>query len=129
MAFISLEQCIQCAAPLGGGRPYCARCVNALKNTPAPESCEVQKAPHYNGHPSGIEAIEIIQHMGFCLGNVFKYVWRADLKDNALEDLHKARYYLEREISLREGKALAPGRGGVKPPANRTPPTIKTVGG
>jgi hypothetical protein len=61
----------------------------------------VSKPAHYNQHPSGIETIQVTEHMGFCLGNVIKYVWRADLK-NGLEDLKKARWYLDREIARRE---------------------------
>lgn len=55
---------------------------------------------HYNNHPSGIECIQITEHMSFTLGNVIKYVWRADLK-NGIEDLEKAKWYLEREITKR----------------------------
>jgi hypothetical protein len=40
--------------------------------------------------------------MGFCLGNAIKYIWRADLKQNAIEDLEKAVWYIEREIKLRK---------------------------
>lgn len=55
---------------------------------------------HYTSHPSGIECIEVTEHMSFCLGNAIKYIWRAGLKnDNAVEDLSKAVWYLEREIS------------------------------
>ena len=54
--------------------------------------------PHYQAHPSGIECIEITEHMNFCLGNAIKYIWRAGLKNNAIEDLEKARWYLDREI-------------------------------
>jgi hypothetical protein len=39
--------------------------------------------------------------MGFNLGNAIKYIWRADEKVNAIEDLRKARWYIEREISKR----------------------------
>ncbi len=62
---------------------------------------------HYTSHPSGIEAITITEHMGFCLGNAMKYIWRADLKhdDGGLEDLRKARWYLDREITRREKNA------------------------
>ena len=56
---------------------------------------------HYNLHPSGVECIEIVEHMGFCLGNAIKYIWRADNKGNAIEDLEKARFYLDREIARR----------------------------
>jgi len=55
---------------------------------------------HYRQHPSGVEAIQITEHFSFNLGNVIKYVWRADHK-NGLEDLEKARWYLDREIQRR----------------------------
>jgi hypothetical protein len=55
--------------------------------------------PHYQDHPSGVECIEITEHMNFCLGNAIKYIWRAGLKNNAIEDLRKARWYLDREIA------------------------------
>ncbi len=53
---------------------------------------------HYTSHPSGIEHIQITEHMNFCIGTAVKYCWRAGLKDNAVEDLKKARWYIEREI-------------------------------
>ena len=55
--------------------------------------------PHYQDHPSGVECIEITEHMNFCLGNAIKYIWRAGLKNNAIEDLRKARWYIDREIA------------------------------
>lgn len=58
--------------------------------------------PHYKAHPSGVECITGTEHFGFNLGNCIKYVWRADLKANAIEDLKKARWYLDREIQKRE---------------------------
>ena len=60
--------------------------------------------PHYRQHPSGIECIQVTEHMGFCLGNAVKYIWRADLKGDAIEDLRKARWYLDREIEKREAR-------------------------
>lgn len=63
----------------------------------------VDHPAHYNGHPSGVECIDVVEHMGFNLGNVIKYVWRADHKGDAIEDLRKARWYLEREIARRGG--------------------------
>lgn len=67
----------------------------------------VNHPPHYNSHPSGVECIAVVEHMGFCLGNVIKYVWRADIKGNAIEDLEKARFYLDREIELRRRRGAA----------------------
>jgi hypothetical protein len=62
----------------------------------------VNHPAHYMTHASGIECIQITEHMSFCLGNAVKYIWRADLKHDALEDLKKARWYLDREIARRE---------------------------
>lgn len=63
----------------------------------------VNHPPHYTDHPSGIECIQITEHMGFNLGNVFKYCWRNGLKhSDQILDLRKARWYLEREISRLE---------------------------
>ena len=56
---------------------------------------------HYRDHPSGVECIQITEYMGFNLGNAIKYIWRADLKNDAIEDLKKAKWYIEREISKR----------------------------
>lgn len=58
----------------------------------------VNHPPHYTSHPSGVETITITEHMGFCLGNAVKYIMRADYKGNKLEDLKKARWYIDREI-------------------------------
>ena len=62
----------------------------------------VDHPKHYTGHPSGVECIAITEHMSFCLGNAFKYIWRCDLKKDAIKDLKKAIWYIEREIKLRE---------------------------
>ena len=65
----------------------------------------VNHPQHYLTHRSGIECIQITEHMSFCLGNAMKYIWRADEKGDAINDLSKAIWYLEREIIRR--KALA----------------------
>lgn len=65
----------------------------------------VNHPPHYTGHPSGIEPITITRHMPFCLGNVIKYVMRCDFKGKPIEDLEKARFYLDEEIELRKLQA------------------------
>ena len=61
----------------------------------------VNKPPHYTEHPSGIECIQVTEHMGFNLGNAIKYIWRCDLKKDAIEDLKKAKWYIDREIDRR----------------------------
>lgn len=59
---------------------------------------------HYKKHPSGVECIQITEWMNFCLGSAMKYIWRADEKGNAIEDLKKAVRYLQIEIARREQK-------------------------
>ena len=61
----------------------------------------VNHPSHYTQHPSGVECIQITEHMSFTMGNAMKYLWRADLK-NGVEDLKKAIWYIQREISKRE---------------------------
>jgi hypothetical protein len=64
----------------------------------------VNHPPHYTKHPSGVECIQITEHMNFCLGNAVKYIWRAGLKNNAIEDLEKAKWYIEKEILKRKSE-------------------------
>jgi len=61
----------------------------------------VNHPPHYKSHPSGIECIQVTEHMNFCLGNAVKYIWRAGLKGDSIQDLEKAAWYLGREIQRR----------------------------
>lgn len=74
-----------------------------MPDLPLPDD-PVNHPPHYKAHPSGVECIQITEHMNFCLGNVVKYVWRVGLKEGVdeLQDLKKARWYLDREIARRK---------------------------
>lgn len=58
----------------------------------------VNNPPHYT--TGGIETIDFIEakKLNYNLGNVVKYITRADHKGNRIEDLRKAKWYLEREI-------------------------------
>lgn len=59
----------------------------------------VNHPAHYNSHPSGVETIDIVEHMNFCLGNAIKYILRAGIKtSDPTEDLEKARWYIDREL-------------------------------
>jgi hypothetical protein len=59
----------------------------------------VNQPPHYTA--GGIETIDFIEakKLNYNLGNVIKYLTRADHKGNKLEDLRKAQWYLTREIN------------------------------
>lgn len=64
----------------------------------------VNHPAHYGGADNPYEAIKVIEawELGFCLGNTVKYISRAGKKDAALQDLKKARWYLDREIQNQE---------------------------
>jgi hypothetical protein len=68
----------------------------------------VNRPKHYTGHASGIECIQITEHMGFNLGNAVKYIWRCDLKLDAIEDLEKSVWYIQREIAKRKANRKQP---------------------
>ena len=74
--------------------------VKDYKELGSPQPDVVNHPPHYLQHPSGVECIQITEHMGFTLGNAMKYLWRADYK-NGVEDLKKAVWYINREIEKR----------------------------
>lgn len=64
----------------------------------------VDHPAHYGGADNLYEAIKVIEAwgLGFCLGNTVKYISRAGKKGDRLEDLKKARWYLDREIERLE---------------------------
>jgi hypothetical protein len=64
----------------------------------APPVDNVNHPPHYK--VGGIETIDFIEakSLNYHLGNVIKYITRADHKGDRLENLEKARWYLDREI-------------------------------
>ena len=76
----------------------------------------VNHPPHYTWlkDKCGIEVIDITRHMDFDLGNVVKYVLRQGLKseegmsntEKALEDLKKARWYLDDKIKQIENTII-----------------------
>jgi hypothetical protein len=62
---------------------------------------------HYGGKDNPYEAIKVIEawKLGFCLGNTIKYISRAGKKDDTIQELEKALWYLKREIkNLKDGK-------------------------
>lgn len=68
----------------------------------ANESDPVEHPAHYTQYP--VEVIELTRHMNFCRGNAVKYIARAGHKDKSkeLEDLKKARWYIDDEIKQLE---------------------------
>ena len=78
---------------------------------------KVNHPSHYTSHPSGVECIQITRWHDFCIGNAIKYLWRAGLKADAdmtqkeknIEDLKKAIWYINEEISMIESKDTTNG--------------------
>jgi hypothetical protein len=66
---------------------------------------QVNHPTHYTSDPSGVECIQITRHRNFNVGNAFKYLWRAGLKNEQtqIEDLKKAIFYIQDEIKRLEG--------------------------
>lgn len=64
--------------------------------------------PNHYKTKTGLEVIDIIEafNLGFRLGNAIKYILRAGKKDNITQDLKKAIWYIEREISKLEKENL-----------------------
>jgi len=113
---IYIEKKTGTVATTGYAKYVCSNCGNILssiweedynkdkKEITKDEYDTVKKPKHYNIHPSGVECIEIVEHMNYCLGNAIKYIWRHKNK-NGIEDLEKAKWYIDREIKkLKEKK-------------------------
>lgn len=67
----------------------------------------VNHPQHYGGKDNPYEAIKVIEawDLGFCLGNTIKYISRAGKKDDTIQELQKALWYLKREIKkLQDGQ-------------------------
>ena len=69
---------------------------------------QVNHPEHYGGEDNTYEAIKVIDAwgLGFSLGNTVKYISRAGKKDpeKEIEDLKKAKFYLDRHIKTLENK-------------------------
>lgn len=74
-----------------------------LEQVPS-EHDPVNHPSHYVGQVPGVECIDVTEWFPFNRGNAIKYLWRAGSKDPAaeLEDLRKARWYVDREIDRLE---------------------------
>lgn len=113
------NKCMRCDAPCELAMFYCEPCLmqNVKTNKvgtaslPALSHDPVNRPKHYTSHPSGIECIQITEHMSFNLGNAVKYLWRADEKGTPITDLEKAVWYINREIEKRRLAADSVGQG------------------
>lgn len=70
---------------------------------------ETVNHPQHYGGDTTYEAIKVIEAWGldFCLGNAAKYICRAGKKTDMVEDLKKARWYIDRRIQQLEAGGQA----------------------
>lgn len=80
-----------------GTRVWHTHCFKLVRDGQAKDN--VAHPSHYADTVPGIECIDVVQHFNFNRGNVIKYVWRAGAKGDEVEDLRKARQYLDFEIA------------------------------
>ena len=89
------DKCVACGEIIPEGAHICIRCRDTEKSEDI-----VNRPKHYTD--GKIEVIEFIEDkkLGYCLGNVIKYVARAGKKDptKEVEDLKKAEWYIKRRI-------------------------------
>jgi Protein of unknwon function (DUF3310) len=94
--------CSECGG--NAGTPGCPKCGDGRDKN-------VEHPNHYNAVPAkcpkcgtGIECIDVVEHLNFNIGNALKYLWRCGFKSlDAREDLKKAVWYIQREIIKRGG--------------------------
>lgn len=77
----------------------------------------VNEPPHYQGFSNGAEVIDVTENLTFNTGNAVKYLARAGRVDGAnkgevMQDLSKARWYVEREIERLQAKTTKDANSG-----------------
>jgi hypothetical protein len=87
--------CVNCGKWALKESAYCAECFVRFESNKYTDNINPS---HYKEHPSKIECIQVTEHMNFNLGNAVKYIWRCALKGDPIEQLEKARWYVDREI-------------------------------
>lgn len=96
--------CKKCNTKWTDAAAKCLACGNTKLFPDKGPHDPVERPKHYTSHPKLIECIDVIEEFDFLTASVMKYLWRAGLKDpeKELEDLKKARYYIERKIKRLE---------------------------
>lgn len=100
MTMLVCEKCQRIVSCLING--LCRSCNEEFSLKPQPTPDTINHPSHYT--TGLVEPIDVIEDwkLSFCLGNVIKYIARANYKGKRIEDLKKARWYLDREIQQLE---------------------------
>lgn len=75
-----------------------------VRNKKTTKKEQINHPSHYNSHPSKIECIEMIRRFDFNLGSSFKYLYRRDEKENLIQDIKKALWYVQDELKIRNAQ-------------------------
>jgi len=67
-----------------------------------PKEDDAINPSHYKSHPSGVECIDISKHLSGCLAQAFQYVWRCGQKDDPIQELDKAIWFIKAEMTVDE---------------------------
>lgn len=83
--------------------------------------------PNHYGGDTTYEAVKVIEawELGFHLGNAAKYICRAGKKEDELEDLRKARWYLDRYIAQKEAMATTNKAENASTPCTEGPQSLR----
>ena len=88
-----------------GIRVFSKHSLDAIPNRSGRAPDMVNHPPHYTSHASGIECIDVVEHLSFNIGNATKYLWMAGKKGDAVTDLEKSLWYIQREITrIKKGR-------------------------
>jgi hypothetical protein len=82
---------------------YLAKDFEPVVDVTSTKDDAVNHPKHYTSK-KGIECIQVTEQFNFNKGNAIKYVWRSGEKGNEVEDLKKAKWYIDREIEGLENK-------------------------
>lgn len=81
---------------------------NKLDEAPDTEADMVNHPPHYTGHPSGVDYIEVAEHLPFCLGNAFKHLYLRNADGSPEENIEEAIWYVNRHNETYPNKPELP---------------------
>lgn len=98
------EPCVSCKGRYKQDTMAYLKAKDCFKPKEEKADDEIDMVNHPSHYQHGIEPIEFIEshNLNFCLGSAVKYIARAPYKGTELEDLKKAKWFLEREIKKHE---------------------------
>lgn len=82
--------------------------LDKLEQQPSTAADMVNHPPHYTGHPSGVDYIEVAEYLPFCLGNAFKHLYLRNADGNPIENIEEAIWHVNRHNETYPNKPELP---------------------